>query len=210
MMSTDTTATAVSQNLPTPGLWELDPAHSSVNFSARHLGLSRVRGRFQEFSGTVEVSDPPTQSRVDVTIVTASVTTGAQQRDEHLRSPDFFESERFPELTFRSTDVDDLGDGWQLRGDLTIRDITRPVTLDMEFEGTAPDPMSGGNRAAFFASTEVNREDWGLTWSAPLETGQILVGKKVRIELEVVMTSKPMESPAEVQADAASPESGLA
>jgi polyisoprenoid-binding protein YceI len=209
-MSVDTEVTGRTEDLPAPGTWIIDPHHSSVSFSARHLGLSKVRGSFGEFSGTLEVGEEPTDSGVSVQIHTHSVYTGTPTRDDHLRSPDFLDVENFPTMDFVSRGVERSGDGYTLTGDLTIRGTTRPVTLDVEFEGLAPDPMSGGQRVAFSAETSINRDDFGLTWNAPLETGQILVGKKVNIELEVVATSKPMESPEEVQEEAASPESGLA
>jgi polyisoprenoid-binding protein YceI len=203
-MSVDTEQLAGTGRLPSPGTWTIDPVHSSVNFSARHLGLSKVRGRFTEFEGTVEVGEDPLGSLVTVAISTHSVSTGTDQRDDHLRSPDFLDVASHPTLDFVSRSIEKDGDAYRMTGDLTIRGVTRPVTLDLEFLGVVPDPMSGGERMSFEARTRINREDFGLTWSAPLETGQILVGKKVDIELEVVATSQPMESADEVRQDAAS------
>lgn len=208
-MSADTETLASNEQLPAPGTWMIDPAHSSVSFSARHLGLSKVRGSFGEFNGTIEVADDHLDSAITVEIHTQSVYTGQQMRDDHLRSPDFLDVANHPTMDFVSRGIERSGDGYRMTGDLTIRGTTRPVSLDVDFEGLAPDPMSGGQRIGFSAETSINREDFGLTWNAPLETGQILVGKKVNIDLEIVATSKPMESPEEVQQDAASEESGL-
>jgi len=203
---TDAATTAPTEQLPAAGTWRIDPAHSSLNFSARHLGLSKVRGHFASFGGTLTIGDVPTTSSVDVQIHTESVDTGQEQRDGHLRSADFLDVAKHPTMDFRGHTVTDTGRGYQLAGDLTIRGTTRPVTLDVEYGGLVPDPMSGGHRVAFEARTTIDRRDFGLTWSAPLETGQILVGNKVDIELDIVATDQPMESPAEVQEDAASSE----
>ena len=198
-MSTDTI-----QTLPGTGTWQIDAAHSSVSFSARHLGLSKVRGSFDEFEGSITIGDEPEGSRIEVQIATGSIRTGQAQRDEHLRSPDFLDVAGAPDMTFRSTRVERKGSDWLLEGDLTIRGTTNPVTLDVEYLGVADDPMSGGQRMAFEAVTSIDRRDFGLTWSAPLETGQILVGNKVDIALEIAATSAAMESPDEVREDAAS------
>jgi polyisoprenoid-binding protein YceI len=177
--------TIESTTLPTTGTWEIDLSHSSVGFSVRHLGLAKVRGRFNDFSGAVLVSDDPESSSVEVEIQAGSIDTRDPQRDGHLVSADFFDVEQHPTLTFRSTGVERArGDHWAVDGDLTIRGVTRPVRLDVAFEGAGSDPW-GGQRAAFSASAEVDREDFGLTWNQTLETGGVLVGKKVRIELEV-------------------------
>jgi polyisoprenoid-binding protein YceI len=180
MTTLETTTT-----LPAVGTWKIDPSHSSVGFSVRHLGLARVRGRFAEFDGSVEVAEDPEQSSVSVEIQAASIDTRDANRDGHLVSGDFFDVEHHPTLDFHSTGVRYTGgDQWAVDGELTIRGVTRPVTLDANFEGSARDPW-GGERAAFTATTEVDREDFGLTWNQTLETGGVLVGKKVRIELEV-------------------------
>jgi len=168
-----------------PGVWDIDPSHSNVEFAARHL-FSRVRGRFTEFAGTIEVGADPTQSAAEVTIQAVSIETNHDQRDEHLRSPEFLDAARFPALTFRSSGVREF-DGRQalrLDGDLTIRDVTKPVSLDVEFLGWSDDPW-GGKRAGFSARTEIDRDDFGANWNVVLETGGLLVGKRVQVELEI-------------------------
>jgi polyisoprenoid-binding protein YceI len=173
------------REIPAAGEYAIDPAHSSVEFVGRHLMITKVRGRFPDVSGTITIDDVPERSHVDVEIQVASIDTGSDQRDEHLRSPDFFHAEQHPTITFRSTKVEPGKSGrWAVTGDLTVRDVTRPVTLDVEFEGGAASPF-GDQRVAFSASTDVNREDWGLTWNVALETGGVLVGKQIRIELNV-------------------------
>jgi polyisoprenoid-binding protein YceI len=167
------------------GTWQIDPSHSTVGFVARHLMVTKVRGRFTDVDATVTVGDDPTASSVEAVIQTASIDTRSADRDTHLRSADFFDVEQFPTITFRSTAVRAVkGDRWALDGELTIKGVTRPVTLDVEFEGTAGDPW-GGQRAGFTAETEIDREDWGLTWNVALESGGILVSKKIKLELEV-------------------------
>jgi polyisoprenoid-binding protein YceI len=172
------------RELPPVGRWVIDPVHSTVPFVARHMMISKVRGRFREFEGWVDVAERPEDSRVEVAINAASIDTGDPGRDEHLRSPDFLDVEHFPLVTYRSTSVRPIGDRVEVVGDLTIRDCTRPVTLDVEFEGVAVDPW-GNLRAGFVASGDINREDFDITWNQALETGGFLVGKGVRIELDV-------------------------
>jgi polyisoprenoid-binding protein YceI len=179
------TRTVAGREIPPPGRWRIDPAHSEIQFVARHMMIARTRGRFREFSGTITIAEVPEQSSVEVTIVAASIDTGDAQRDAHLRSPDFLDVERYPEIRFRSTEVRPAGDDrWEVTGGLTIRDVTRPVTLDVEFCGVATDPWAN-LRAAFLASTEINREDFDVSWNQALESGGFLVGKGVRIELDV-------------------------
>jgi len=184
----DTTTTAVRTvegvELPAPGTWAIDASHTSANFKVKHLGLSRVRGRFTGIEGAVQVAERPEDSSVQVTIDAASVDTHDEGRDNHLRSPDFFNVEQHPTWTFVSTGVHGSGPRWTVDGDLTIAGVTRPVTLDVEYEGVTADPW-GGTRAGFTASTQINREDFGLTWNAALEAGGLVVGKNVTIELEV-------------------------
>ena len=169
---------------PAPGTWEIDPAHSELSFVARYLMVTKVRGGFTEFSGTLHIAEAPEESWVEVTIKAASIDTGTPDRDKHLRSADFLDVERFPELRFRSTKVELIGGtGLKVSGDLTIRDVTKPVVLDAEFQGIAKDPW-GGTRAAFSATTEIDREEFGASWNVALETGGWLVSKKVRLELE--------------------------
>lgn len=173
----------IERTLPTAGTWTIDPTHTEVAFVARHLMVTKVRGRFTGIEGTIDVAEKPEDSRVSVTLDAPTITTGTEDRDAHLRSPDFLDVETFPEVRFASTGVTRNGSGWKLTGDLTIKDITRQVTLDMTFDGEALDPW-GGTRAAFTASTEILREDWGLTWNVALENGGWLVSKSVRIEIE--------------------------
>ena len=169
---------------PAPGTWVIDPTHTTVEFVARHL-LTKVRGRFEDFSGQIEVAANPADSRVEVVIDTASVSTANEQRDGHLRSPDFFDVDSFAQIRFASTRVEPVdGDTWKLIGDLTIRDTTKPVELTFEYLGVLTDPF-GNVKANFSAFTEVNREEWGLTWNAALETGGVLVAKNVRLEFEI-------------------------
>ena len=182
--TTPATRTIDGVELPVAGTWAIDLSHSSVNFKVKHLGVSKTRGRFTQFGGTVEVGEDPTDTKVDVTIDAASVDTHDNGRDEHLRGADFFDVANHPQLTFRSTGVSGTGDSWSLDGDLSVAGVTKPVSLDVEFEGVAGDPW-GGSRAGFVAKTTVNREDFGLTWNAALETGGFLVGKNVTIDLEV-------------------------
>ena len=182
---TDTATHVVDgTELPAIGSWRIDPSHSSVEATVRHLGLSKVRGRFGSFTGTIDVADRPEDSSVEVSIDAASIDTREPARDEHLRSPDFLDVARFPTLDFRSTRVTGSGSRWQVEGHLTIRGTTRPVRLDVTFEGLERDPW-GGSRAAFSATAEIDREAFGLTWNQVLESGGVLVGKRVRVELEV-------------------------
>ena len=171
--------------LPAPGEWALDAAHTTVGFTARHLMVTKVRGRFEDFTGTVHVTEDPLASWVEVEISTPSIVTGSEQRDQHLKSPDFLDVETFPAMTFRSTKLEPTGGrSFRLHGDLTIRDVTEPVVLEGEFLGLVGDPW-GGTRAGFTASTEIDRERWGMTWNVAMETGGLLVSKKVQLELEV-------------------------
>ena len=169
----------------TPGTWSIDPTHAEVGFIARHLMVAKVRGKFTEFAGTVEVAEQLADSVATVTIKTASVDTGTADRDAHLRSEDFFASEQFPDMTFVSTSFD----GDTLTGDLTIKGVTKPVTLDVEFNGVATDPW-GNEKAGFEAKGELNRTDWGLTWNANLEKGGVLVSEKIKLVLDVQLAKQ--------------------
>jgi len=170
---------------PAAGTWALDVTHTAVEFEAKHLMISKVKGRFAEFEGALTVADDPTKSSVSVAIKAASIDTRTEARDDHLRSADFLEVDKYPELTFVSTGVEhDGGDDWRIRGDLTIHGITKPVTLKAEFEGQTIDPW-GGQRVAFSAETKIDREDWGLTWNQALEAGGWLVGKEIKLKIEV-------------------------
>jgi polyisoprenoid-binding protein YceI len=171
--------------IPEAGTYALDPGHTTVEFVGRHLMITKVRGRFTDFAGQIVIGDTPDASSVEVTVQTASVTSSDDKRDGHLRSPDFLDVEQYPTMTFRSTAVELHRDGTaKVTGDLTIKDVTRPVVLDVEFDGAQSDPW-GGRRIGFSASAEIDREDWGLTWNVALETGGMLVGKKIRLELNV-------------------------
>lgn len=178
-MTSETTARPTIE----AGTWTLDKAHTKVGFTAKHLMVTKVRGHFEGYDATVEIGEDLTGSRIDVSLDAASITTGATDRDDHLRSGDFLDAENHPKLRFVSTDITADGEGWKLTGDLTIRDVTRPVTLDVIYEGSAADPW-GNEHVGFTASTKVNREDWGLTWNAALEGGGWLVSKDVALEIE--------------------------
>ena len=169
---------------PPAGKYAFDKSHTEVGFVARHM-LSRVRGRFTRFDGQIVIAERPEDSDVEVQIEAASIETDQQMRDDHLKSPDFLDVERFPKLTFTSTEVRLTGGNTlQLVGDLTINDITRRVVLDAEFNGSGPG-LHGGSFAALSATAELEREDWDMTWNVAVETGGLLVGKTVRIEIEV-------------------------
>jgi polyisoprenoid-binding protein YceI len=147
--------------------------------------ITKVRGRFTDFDGKIEIGEAPEDSSVEVTIDTASVDTSDEKRDGHLRSPDFLDVENYPTISFKSTNIDVGRNGSaKITGDLTIKGVTRPVTLDVEFDGAQADPW-GGQRLGFSARTEIDREDWGLTWNVALETGGVLVGKRIQLELNV-------------------------
>lgn len=166
--------------------WKIDPSHTLVEFGVRHLMITTVKGRFGDVEGAI-TGDPSdwTQASVDVKIDAASVNTGNEDRDNHLRSADFFEVEKYPHITFKSTKVTKTGeDTFEIEGELTIRDVTKPVTLNATYLGLAKDPW-GNEKIGFTAKTKVNRKDFGLAWNAPLETGGFLVGDEVTIELEV-------------------------
>ncbi|MEA3184143.1 MAG: hypothetical protein QOJ74_620 [Ilumatobacteraceae bacterium] len=168
----------------TPGVWNVDASHSTAGFVARHLMVTKVRGTFGSISGTLTISEDPLASKVEATAETASITTGDETRDNHLKSGDFFDVENFPTIAFVSTGIDRDGSDFVLHTDVTIKGVTKPVDFDLEFEGVAGDPW-GGTRAGFTAKAEVNRKDWGLEWNVALETGGVLVSEKVKIELEV-------------------------
>ena len=173
------------REIPVAGEYTIDPAHTSVEFVGRHLMITKVRGRFPEVSGAITINDEPERSHVEVELDVASLDTGNPDRDAHLRSADFFNAEQYPTISFRSTNVEATAAGtWAVTGDLTVRDVTRPITLQVDFDGANASPM-GDERIAFSAAADVDREDWGLTWNVALESGGLLVGKKVRIELNV-------------------------
>ena len=173
------------REIPVPGVYAIDPMHTTVEFIGRHLMITKVRGRFPAVSGTITIDDEPEKSHVEVELQVASIDTGIPDRDGHLRSADFFNADEYPTITFKSTKVEAARSGtWDVTGDLTVRDVTRPITLEVDFDGANASPF-GDERISFSAAAEVDREDWGLTWNVALETGGVLVGKKVRIELNV-------------------------
>ena len=188
-MTTQTTTSPITRSvdgveLPASGRYAIDASHSHVGFSVRHVMVSRTKGRFADVSGEVTIGEDPLESSVEVEIQAASIDTRDETRDAHLRSPDFLDAEQFPTLSYRSRQVTPAGRGrWTVEGDLTVRGVTRPVPLDVTFEGGANDPW-GGQRIGFTASAELDREAFGLTWNQALETGGVLVGKTVKIEIE--------------------------
>jgi polyisoprenoid-binding protein YceI len=170
--------------VPEPGTYALDTSHSQVGFVVKHMMVSKVRGRFDDFTGTITIAEDPADSSVEVSVQLESVDTRDAKRDEHLRSADFFTTEQHPTMAYKSTGLrHEGGNRWLLDGDLTLLGITRPLTLAVEFEGAAQDPY-GGSRIGFSAKGEVNREDFGMTFNAALETGGVLVGKKAVLEIE--------------------------
>jgi polyisoprenoid-binding protein YceI len=181
---TPLTRTVDGTEVPVPGTYALDVSHSSVGFSVRHLMVSKTKGRFDDFQGTITIAEDPLASSVEVDLTVSSVDTRDETRDGHLRSADFFDAETYPTITYRSTKVTPAGKGrWTVDGDLTVRGTTHPVPLEVTFEGGARDPW-GGARIGFTARTELDREAFGLTWNQALETGGVLVGKQVRIDIE--------------------------
>ncbi|OIQ86894.1 protein YceI [mine drainage metagenome] len=166
------------------GTWVIDSSHSEVGFTVRHLMVSKVRGLFEKFSGTITVADDFTASRVEATIDAASVSTRDEARDNHIRTNDFFGVEEHPTWTFVSTGISSKGSDYALAGDLTIKGVTKPVILDLEVLGVNKDPW-GNTKVGFTASTKINRKDFGIEWNAPLETGGILVSDDVTITLEI-------------------------
>ncbi len=171
--------------------WDFDLSHSSINFHVRHLMVSKVHGRFTSWSGTLVLDDQDlTRSRVDVTIDASSIDTKEEKRDAHLRSPDFLEVDKFPAITFKSTQITRQGDDeYKVVGDLTIHGVTKQVTLEVEGGGRVTDPW-GGTRTGFSAKTSISRKEFGLTWNVALEAGGFLVGDKLDINLEIEAVKK--------------------
>jgi polyisoprenoid-binding protein YceI len=166
------------------GSWTIDPFHSEVGFSVRHLMVSKVRGKFTKFSGELVTGENPLESSVTAEIDLSSIDTGAEQRDAHLRSPDFFDTDNHPVMTYRSTGIRAKGDGYVVDGELSLKGVTRNVPLELEINGFGPDPY-GGTRAGFSAKGEINRQDFGVNWNASLETGGVVVSDKVTVHLEI-------------------------
>lgn len=165
------------------GSWTLDAAHTEIGFSARHMMVSKVRGRFEKFSGTITTAADPLASHVEAEVDLSSITTGNDQRDTHLRSSDFFDVENSPKMAFRSTGLRRKGEQYLLDGDLTIRGVTKPVSLNLEIGGFGPDAY-GGTRAGFTATGSINRRDFGVNWNAVIEGGGVVVGDKIEINIE--------------------------
>jgi len=166
------------------GTWDIDPTHTNVTFSIRHMMVSKVRGRFDEFSGTIVTGANVADSSVTAEIAMNSIDTGNEQRDGHLRTNDFFDIENHPTMTYRSTAIRPEGDHFVVDGELTLRGVTKQVPLTLEISGFGPDPY-GDTRVGFEAKAEINRQDFGVSWSAGLETGGVVVSDKVQIELDV-------------------------
>jgi polyisoprenoid-binding protein YceI len=170
--------------LPAAGTYVLDPNHTRIGFVARHLMVTKVRGSFREFTGSITIGDDHTASTAEATLQTASIDTGTPDRDKHLVSGDFLAVEKFPTITFGNARVTgQKGSDFTVVGDLTIKDVTREVTLDVELDGVAKDPW-GNEKLAITAKTEIDREDWGITYNMALETGGFMISKNVKIEIE--------------------------
>jgi polyisoprenoid-binding protein YceI len=179
-----TSSTAVQIPGYVVGTWDIDAAHSTVGFSVRHMMVSKVRGYFREFSGEIVTAQDPTQSLVTATINMDSIDTRQEQRDAHIRSADFFDVGNHTEMTFRSTSVKTDGGDWTVEGDLTIKGVTKPVTLQLELNGFGPDAY-GGTRAGFSAKTEISRKAYGVDIDMPMDGGGVVVGDKINVELEI-------------------------
>ena len=180
----DTESPQEIRSIAPAGTWRVDPSHSSVGFSVRHMMIATVRGRFAEFDGTLEIDESGTARAYGVAKA-ASIDTGEDNRDAHLRSPDFLDAESYPELRFESRSIESLGEGrFSVAGDLTIRGVTRPVELEARIQGTGSDP-GGNERVALAVHGEINRRKFGLTWNRPLETGGVLVADEVELALDI-------------------------
>lgn len=175
--------------------WNIDPAHSVAEFSVRHMMISTVKGSFAVIKGSVDF-DPanPENASVEATIDVSSINTNAADRDNHLRSPDFFDAEQFPEMTFKSTRIEKTGENaGRVVGNLTIRDVTKEVAFDVDYFGEVPSPF-GDRRVGFNGTTTIDREDWGLNWNQTLETGGVLVSKEVKISVDLQAATQVAET----------------
>lgn len=171
-------------------IWNIDTTHTHVDFSVRHMGFSTVRGRFREFSGFLETDENNRPQRLEVTIETASIDTGVADRDNHLRSADFFDAETHPQITFKSTSVEDRGGNrYSITGDLDMHGVRKPVTFEVEAADPITDPY-GLQRAAAAGTAELNRKEWGLTWNQLLETGSLMVSEKVKLSFETEIVAQ--------------------
>jgi polyisoprenoid-binding protein YceI len=180
------TTSAETSTIPgyVAGAWTIDPVHSEVGFAVRHMMVSKVRGKFKTFSGELVTGENPLDSSVTAEIDLASIETGAEQRDDHIRSADFFEVETYPTMTYRSRSIRADGDGYVVDGDLSLKGVTKQVPLTLELNGFGPDPY-GGTRAGFTATAEINRRDFNVNFSAPMQNGGMVVADKVTIHLEI-------------------------
>jgi polyisoprenoid-binding protein YceI len=180
------TTTVLETGLPgyVAGTWTIDPVHTEIGFSVRHMMVSKVRGKFTKFDGDIVTAANPLDSRATTVIDLSSIDTGNGQRDDHLRSADFFDIANTPTMTYRSTGIRQDGDDYVVDGELTLRGVTREVPLKVELNGFCPDP-SGGTRAGFSATGEINRRDFGVNWNTAIEAGGVVVGDKVTLHLEV-------------------------
>ena len=165
------------------GTWDIDPTHTDISFTVRHMMVSKVRGHFETFEGTVTTGADPLDSRVEVSIQLASINTNNTDRDNHIRSDDFFGVEQYPTMSYRSTGVRSEGDSYVVDGELTLHGVTKPVSLDLEVNGFGPDPF-GGTRSGFSAKGEISRKDFDIAFNAPLEGGGVVVGDKVQLAIE--------------------------
>jgi len=178
--------------------WNIDTAHSVVEFSVKHLVVATAKGRFEKVSGQADFDEAnPANSWVEATIDASSINTGDANRDGHLKSPDFFEIEKYPTLTFKSTKVEKDGDEYKVTGNLTIRDVTKEVTLQVEYNGQTTNPFSSNTHAGFSARTSINRKEFGLNWNVALEAGGFMVSDKVNINLEVELVKAATPAPTE-------------
>ena len=184
------TRLADGAELPAAGRWRIDPGHTELAFVGRHFMLTKVRGRFTGLSGVIQVAEDPGDTTVEVTIDMTSVESGSQARDEHLRSADFFDVAQHPQGSFSGHAADWQGPRGLLTGQLTLREVTRPVTLQAEYLGYAADPW-GGHRAVFTAAGTIDRDEWGLTWNLPLDGGGLVVSNQIRIEIELEAVLQP-------------------
>jgi polyisoprenoid-binding protein YceI len=165
------------------GTWSLDPTHTHIGFTVRHMMVAKVRGSFSDFSAEITVAENPLESSLSAVVQMASIDTGNGDRDGHLRTNDFFSIDEFPTMTLTSTSIEPTGDHHVLHADLTIKGVTKSVAFDLEFAGTGQDPW-GNTKAGFSASATINRKDFGIEWNAPLETGGVLIGEQVKIEID--------------------------
>lgn len=190
---TETTRTVNGAAVPLPGTYNLDASHSSVGFTVRHLMVSKVRGQFDKFSAVVEIAEDPTESKVNVEVELSSINTNDEGRDGHLKSADFFNTDENPTMTFASTKVEPKGSEWLVTGDLTLNQVTKPITLKVEFEGATIDPW-GFLRIGFSATGELNREEFGVSWNQALETGGFMVGKDIKIAIDAEAVTQAPEA----------------